>query len=411
MNQYFRYASWAGGVACVGLVVWLLRPADGPPQADSVIKYKARKSFDASGYTVINGRIPPWAEDASLEEVAQSWRGLAGKLLSNVQQHLTRSDLNDFELIDPLIFQAMVHNYEGNPGAAYDTLVKARRHAESHPTLASEWLYTIIYFQGVCGLRQGENDNCVLCRGASSCIFPISPAARHTRPEGSRRAIHHFSEYLGRFPDDLHARWLLNLAHMTLGEHPDKVDPDRLLALDRFMDSQYGIGRFRDIGHVVGVNRFNQASGVVMEDFNGDGLLDLAVTSWDPTMAMVLYINKGDGTFEDITEKAGLSGQMGGLNLSQGDFDNDGRPDLFIVRGAWLKHPVRPSLLRNNGDGTFTDVTRAAGLDAAVNSNCAAWADYDTMGTSTCTSAASGSPTGWPALVTRSLPHWHDASA
>jgi hypothetical protein len=116
-----------------------------------------------------------------------------------------------------------------------------------------------------------------------------------------------------------------------------------------------------------------------MEDFHGRGLLDLVVTSFGAGSPMALYRNKGDGTFEDVTRKAGLSGQLGGLNLTQGDFNNDGHMDLFIARGAWLRHPVRPSLLRNNGDGTFTDVTRAAGL-AAVNSNCAAWADFDNDG-------------------------------
>ena len=74
-------------------------------------------------------------------------------------------------------------------------------------------------------MRRGENENCIECRGESSCILPISPAAVHTNPTGSRLAIQHFTEYLRQFPDDLEVRWLLNLAHMTLGEHPGKVDP------------------------------------------------------------------------------------------------------------------------------------------------------------------------------------------
>ena len=49
--------------------------------------------------------------------------------------------------------------------------------------MASEWLYTIIYFQGVTALRRGENDNCIMCRGESSCILPIAPAAVHTNPD------------------------------------------------------------------------------------------------------------------------------------------------------------------------------------------------------------------------------------
>ena len=52
----------------------------------------------------------------------------------------------------------------------------------SEDKLAEQWLYTVIYFQGATALRQGENDNCIMCRGESSCILPISKAAVHTKP-------------------------------------------------------------------------------------------------------------------------------------------------------------------------------------------------------------------------------------
>src|SRR6202043_2483421 len=137
------------------------------------------------------------------------------------------------------------------------------------------------------------------CRGESSCIIPIAPAALHSYPAGSRLAIKHFTEYLTQFPDDLEVRWLLNLAHMTLGEYPEKVDPQYRLALDGFFRSEFDIGKFRDVGHLALVNRFNQAGGAIMEDFANDGLLDIVVTSMDNTMSMALFRNKGDGTFED----------------------------------------------------------------------------------------------------------------
>src|SRR5262249_62045020 len=117
--------------------------------------------------------------------------------------------------------------------------------AEPGAALAAEWLSRVVYGRGVTALRRGETDTCILCRGESSCILPIAPAAVHTRPEGSRRAVHHFTEYLRRFPDDLDIRWLLNLAHMTLGEHPHRVEPAHLVSLDRFVQSEFDIGRFR----------------------------------------------------------------------------------------------------------------------------------------------------------------------
>jgi hypothetical protein len=202
----------------------------------------------------------------------------------------------------------------------------------------------------------------------------------HTNPAGSRQAIVHFTEYLEQFPDDLEVRWLLNLAHMTLGEHPDQVDPRYVISLDRFRQSEFDIGRFRDVGHVVGVNRFNQSGGAIMDDFDNDGLLDLAVSTFDPTGSMAFYRNTGKGTFEDRTEGANLAGQLGGMYCVQTDFNNDGCLDIFIARGAWVSQAMRPSLLRNNGNGTFTDVTEEAGLLNPVNSISASWADYDNDG-------------------------------
>ena len=219
-----------------------------------------------------------------------------------------------------------------------------------------------------------------MCRGESSCILPIAPAAVHADVIGSRLAIRHFTEYLEKFPDDHDVRWLLNVAHMTLGEYPDRVDSRYLVSIDRFVRSEFDIGKFRDIGDLAKVNRFNMAGGAVIEDFDNDGLLDLATTSFDPTMPMAFYRNKGDGAFEEKTDDAGLLGQLGGKNLVQTDFNNDGRMDLFISRGAWLFSPIRQSLLRNNGDGTFSDVTEEAGLLDPVNSTHSCWADYDNDG-------------------------------
>jgi ASPIC and UnbV/FG-GAP-like repeat len=275
--------------------------------------------------------------------------------------------------------KAMLYHSEGSPALAGKMLDEARALLEERDEEAVTTLYTIIYFQGITALRQGETENCIMCRGESSCILPIAPSARHTKPDGSRRAIGYFTEYLRQFPDDLEVRWLLNLAHMTLGEYPDKVEPEYLVRLDRFLKSEFDIGKFRDVGHLVGVNRFNQSGGAIMEDFDGDGLLDLAVTSLDPTQPMCLYRNKGDGTFEERGEAAGVTGQLGGLYCVQTDYNNDGRMDIYIPRGAWLDYPVRPTLLRNDG-GTFVDVTEDAGLLDPVNSNSASWADYDNDG-------------------------------
>jgi FG-GAP-like repeat/ASPIC and UnbV len=341
-----------------------------------------RQVLDVSGFTAIQTNAPAWKPEDSLQEIARAWDRPGMRLLPLFERELEsyRGTGDPSATLAILIVKATLWNAEGRPDRAYQELEAARAIAESDAAVRSRWLSTIIYAQGVTSLRRGENDNCIDCRGEGSCILPIAPTAVHIKPTGSRLAIRHFTELLEAFPDDLEVRWLLNLAHMTLGEHPAQVDPRHLIALDRFRDSESDIGRFRDVGHLVGVNRFNQAGAGILEDFDGDGRLDLVVSSFDPTEPMALYRNAGDGTFQDRSAAAGVTDQLGGMFCVQADYNNDGRMDVFVARGAWLPVAMRPSLLRNDGGGRFTDVTRAAGLLNPVNSISAAWGDYDNDG-------------------------------
>jgi ASPIC and UnbV/FG-GAP-like repeat len=345
--------------------------------------YQPRFPVDTSGFGPLVTSLEPWDPRASLQTIAETWKEAGFKAISKLDVPLraARDAGDSVKIVNYLILTAMYLDSEGEPKRAYETLEEARTLLKkSDDALTRNSFYTVVYFQGVAAMRRGENENCIECRGESSCILPISPAAVHTIPSGSRLAIQHFTEYLRQFPGDLEVRWLLNLAHMTLGEHPGKVDPKYLISLDRFTQSEFNIGKFRDVGHLLGVNRFNQAGGSIMEDFDNDGLLDLALTSFDPTLSMAYYRNKGDGTFEDRSKEAGVTEQLGGLVCYQTDYNNDGRLDVFVPRGAWLPHAIRPSLLRNDGDGKFTDVTKDAGMLEPMNSNAACWADYDNDG-------------------------------
>ena len=371
------------GVAGVGyralsLGVFSARSAE-PPTAAAQVAYQPRLGVDTSGYGLVTMNVRPWSVGASLGEIAASWRQESGRCLQGIDRELARYERNEEATASLTALKAAVYNYEGDPIRASDLLDEARARIMRSRDVAGKLLYTIIYYQGVTALRRGENDNCVMCRDESSCILPVSKAAVHLKQEGSRAAVKYFTEYLEKFPDDFEVQWLLNIAHMTLGEHPGKVDPRFLISIDRFVDSEFDIGRFRDVAHLVGVNRLNQAGGAIMDDFDDDGRLDLIVTSFDPTQNMAFYRNSGDGTFEDRTESAGLTGQLGGLVCFQADYNNDGRIDVYIPRGAWLNLPMRPSLLRNDG-GAFTDVTSESGLFDPLNSNAACWADYDNDG-------------------------------
>jgi hypothetical protein len=280
----------------VGLTA-LRYSGEAAPRRPAARNYEPRKpGLDVSGSEQVTSNTH-WDPGASLDEVSKAWQGAGYREIEKIDRQLAQETVPDRDRVGLLLAKAQYYNYEGEADKAYRLLGQARAVAEGDRDLAEEWHYTIVYFQGVTGLRLGENDNCILCRGESSCILPIAPSAVHTKPDGSRLAIKHLSEYLRLFPDDLEVRWLLNLAHMTLGEHPGGVDPGNLLPLDHFQRSEFDIGRFRDVGAQVGVNRLNHAGGGIMEDFDNDGLLDILVTAMNPTAPMAFYRNKGDGTF------------------------------------------------------------------------------------------------------------------
>jgi hypothetical protein len=130
-------------------------------------------------------------------------------------------------------------------------------------------------------------------------------------------------------------------------------------------------------------------AGVALFDYDGDGFLDVylvngaqipSLQKTSPDYWNRLFRNNRDGTFTDVTEKAGVAGAGYGMGVAVGDYDNDGRPDLFVanVTGNQLFH--------NNGDGTFTDVTTKAGVAGAHHNGRkmwsvgAGWFDYNNDG-------------------------------
>ncbi len=228
-------------------------------------------------------------------------------------------------------------------------------------------------------LRRGEVENCMQHRNATSCILPISAEARHRLPDGSRAAIGLFRQALREDPANLPMRWLLNIAYMTLGEYPRQVPAEYLIPPAAFT-SKVSVGRFPDVAAAAGLDTNNMAGGTIVEDFDGDGLLDIVTSTQDSCGSLQYRRSNGDGTYADRTKAAGLANQLGGLNLVSTDYNNDGWPDIFVLRGGW-EFPMRKSLLRNDGNGTFTDVTREAGLAVpATASQTAAWADFDLDG-------------------------------
>jgi hypothetical protein len=248
-------------------------------------------------------------------------------------------------------------------------------------TLPSPLATELRTFLALSYLRLGERENCLRHHNADSCLFPLRGGGIHQEQRGSRGALAPLRAQLEAFPGDLRARWLLNLAHMTLGEYPAGV-PERWLIDPRHFASDYDIKRFPDAAGRLGLDVDDVAGGVVMEDFDRDGFLDLMVSAQGLHSQLRYFRSNGDGTFTQLTESAGLTGLFGGLNLIHTDYDNDGYADVLVLRGGWLgregRYPV--SLLRNNHDNTFTDVTERAGLLRRQPTQAAVWLDYDNDG-------------------------------
>ena len=279
--------------------------------------------------------------------------------------------------IDALAALAQLHSFSGEMEDSIKEWKAAYELAQIHdpkllPNIEESLAATYLHFS--------EMENGIYKDSGDLDIFPpLHPGASFEKKEESRQAIEYFRKFLELQPDDLEVRWQLNVAYMTLGQYPAGV-PAQYLVPDKEFHSKQHVGRFIDVAPAAGLNSFRQAGGVIVDDFDNDGLLDVVVSSMEMCDPLRFFHNNGDGTFSDRTGQAGLLDQLGGLNIVQADYNNDGCMDLLVLRGGW-EFPQRKSLLRNNCDGTFTDVTDASGLGSTVTgTQAAAWADIDNDG-------------------------------
>jgi hypothetical protein len=356
-------------------------PAVAAPDTGPSFPIFGAGGFETGGYaaaTLFTGPIP---DRGSIEQVrdafaTRSRRGLADCLaaLRAIPRGAPDPSFRGLRAQSAIVSLLM---YEGR---FVEAAAWTEKSLAENPAAPRDLRANLEALLGVIHLRRGETENCLDCRGPSSCIFPIAREAVHQQPSGSRAAIGHFTSYLHQRPEDLGVRWLLNLAYMTLGEYPEAVPPEWLIPLDPFR-SRIDVGRFVNIASEVGLNArgSNLAGGSIFDDFTGDGLPDVFTTTLGTDLGASLFVNRGDGTFEDRSESAGLLGQPLALNAAQADFDNDGLLDVVLMRGGW-ENAARLTLLRNKGGGAFEDVTVASGLGEPIACHAAAWGDYDNDG-------------------------------
>jgi hypothetical protein len=322
------------------------------------------------------------AERLSAAYAATDWRLDPSKPAQRVHYYSELLRTRDLGLHDDTVVREQLARemlYDGDSDGAVRELEEVRRHWHSEQELMppnqvqelGKWL-ALAY------LRVGEQENCAHMHGQSECLFPLRASAVHRMPRGAEGAIRELTALLQKDPRDTESEWLLNVAYMQLGRYPKDVPKPWLIPESNFA-SEAKLDEFPQIAASEGLDITGHAGGVVVEDFDGDGLLDVMVTSSGPMDQMHLFHNNGDGTFRDVTRRSGLMGETGGLNLVVTDYNNDGHPDVLVLRGGWWgKQGAYPmSLLRNNGNGTFDDVTEEAGLLVSGPTQTAAWADFD----------------------------------
>jgi hypothetical protein len=244
-----------------------------------------------------------------------------------------------------------------------------------------ELIYFIKKQLAIAYMRKAEQDNCIANHNEESCIIPISKKAQHIIKDGAQQSIAILKELLSINPNDLECQYLLNIANMTLGQYPENV-PEEFRIPESYFSNSAKFPRFIDIAMPLGVDVNLKSGGTCVDDFNGDGYLDIIASSWGLDDQIRYFENDRMGGFTDKTNDAGLEGVAGGLNLRHADFNNDGHLDFIILRGAWLSvyGSIPNSLMRNNGDGTFTDVTVASGVYSLNPTQTAVWVDVNLDG-------------------------------
>jgi hypothetical protein len=359
--------------------------ANGRPVFEGV-RYPPKTSgaFYVDGFYRMILQASGVARDA--HSLCEARREVPSLALEKLQQLLAPGDaalaskMSPDDVMQAHFMWALMESYEGHMDAAIAQWQIAYEIAQAKLPGSVAMMQEVL---GTAYLHKAEMENGVYKHPDDRCLFPPRPGVPHARvalTANVDKAIQYFSQYLEKEPGDLEVKWLLNIAYFTAGKYPEGVPPKFLIAPSVFA-SKRDVGRFVDVAASAGLTAAPYRAGaIVVDDFDNDGLFDVVSAGYDICDRVHFFHNNGTGTFSDRSVAAGVSTVGGGLDILQADYNNDGCMDLLVPRGAWLT-PMPVALLRNNCNGTFTDVTREAGLGGVLAaSQTVAWADIDNDG-------------------------------
>jgi tetratricopeptide (TPR) repeat protein len=288
----------------------------------------------------------------------------------------TRTQFSPQDVMEAFTAYGQLLAYDGDMAGAIAQFEQAYRIAQTDmPAAIPDLLQSL----GVAHMHKAEMDAALYRAPGDRCLLSVQGGRRLQQSADLDKASGYFLKLLDGSPGDIEATWLLNIAYMATGGYPDLVPSRHRIATAAFASAE-DVGRFVDVAAAAGIDSFSSAGGVIVDDFDNDGRLDIVTSNFDSCGKMQLFHRTEQGTFADRSVQAGLADQLGGLNLVQADYNNDGCRDVLVLRGGW-ELAQRKSLLRNNCDGTFTDVTAASGLaKPATSTQTAAWADIDNDG-------------------------------
>ncbi len=387
MNHRARSQRTSHGVmaACLSAAVvgafWIIGPFGLRTATSEALSVPSpREEFLAIAERLVTGPNPEFLGEVGLARLRQRTEATDPGTVKGMR---TRIKLADYLLREGENDEAIAMLDDGIE-AAFAALEARRAETDPREHKFAELAYQdLIRTRALAHLRNAELENCVARHAAECCIFPLAGGGLHAVDAPARLAkkdclaFLRRSEGSDREDDRLSAMWLLNVACMALDEYPEGV-PERYRIPMSMFASETDVGRFVDVAGELGLDGFDQAGGAVVDDFDGDGHYDVVSSTCHPAGPIKAFRNRGDGSFENVAARWKLDEQLGGLHVSAADYDNDGRLDLFVPRGAWMLDfgNVRSSLLHNTPEG-FVDVTREAGLDLPAPTQVGVWADFD----------------------------------